>query len=674
MSVFGWNNSALKICYFIFGGAFALSNFKWMPLACLDLSAGNLAAAEKLRKFGFVVNCSEFGANKYTKSSLAIYDVLANNKNPNVLIITNTSGLYGWYRVLVTSIGADFKVITGAPNPLVYFSSGGSGLYLVSSDTFFGDNVMKSKLSRSFLWDLVIIDEETNTNVPDCNKYRDNFQWATKRLMINSPFPAKTDEDKAAMAEFIKAVLDDRDLAAAASEMQFSRSAAGLYEDTPVMRYFDKSVYRGVARNVSFVEYTFDDGIINNIRRRVDLRSGLPAYRYGGNVFEGFDCEKFEKEKKIYLKPYFVRSDVEDLRAFDKKLDSFLSLCDRELADPESRMMVYCCDEHTQNYLNKALSCMYGADVRAAKEEYIHKGDIMRKLSADGKENAPRIIIGTDSLGSVGGEMDNIDNITCIVNYELPLSPVLLERRSTRHGGAGEAKRKFIIFRDTNKVFDSCVLDKVLYLKLGDLFCSDLPARNILLDIPEKGRHINELVADLKYIRDFAKQVDNCLDLIKKVKCEYSVPEAEAIGNSRQLADFANLILERLYKLLSIGDQSSEDDISAAVNALEGLCVLEDGRIVKVIGTEAMASSFEDDGYTNLPFASEAVKGLVDAKAEIDEYHKGENFHLKIKQEIIELEDAIQYPVLFGIWKYRAMEQDSARSFKDYIKIYNDGI
>lgn len=652
-----------------------MSNFKWMPLACLDLSAGNLAAAEKLRKFGFAVNCSEFGADKYTKSSLGIYDVLANNENPNILIITDSSGLYGWYRVLVTSIGADFKVITSAPKPLVYFSNEGSGLYLISSDTFFGDNVIKSKLSHSFLWDLVIIDEETNPEVPDYNKYRSNFPWATKRLMINSPFPAKSDEDKAAMAELIKAVMNDRELADTALQMQFGKSSAGLYDDTPVMRYFDKSVYQGSPRNISFVEYTFDDSVMSNIRRRVDLRSGLPVYRYGGNVFEEYDCEKYEKEKKIYSKPYFGRSDVEDLRAFDKKLDSFLSLCERELADPESRIMVYCCDEQTQNYLNKVLLCMYGGtDVRLAKEEYIHKGDIVRKLSTEDGKGAARIIIGGDNLGPAGGGIDSIDNITCIVNYELPLSPVLLERRWTRHGGANESKRKFVIFRDTNKVFDSCVLDKTLYLKIGDLFCGELPARNILLDIPGKAERINALISDLKYIRDFARQVDNCLDLIKKVKCEYSVAEAAAISDKKQLGGFASMMLEGLYKLLGINEQSSADDIAAAVNSLSGLCVMEDGVISKVLGTDRMAASFEDDGYTNLSFAAEAVKGLVDAKAEIDEFHKGENFHLKIKQEIIGLRDTIQYPVLFGIWKYRAMEQDSDRSFKDYIKIYNDGI
>lgn len=649
-----------------------MSNFKWMPLACLNLSASNLAAAEKLRRFGFVVNCSEFGSDKYTKASLGIYDVLAKKENPNILVITNNSGVYSWYRVMVTGIGADFKIITGADNPLVYFNEDSAGLYLISSETLCGNNVLKKKLNKNFTWDLIIIDEEMNSDVPDYKKYRENITWSAERLMINSPFPAKTDADRAELVELVKSVLNDSELAENAEKIEFNAFTASMNEESPVMRYFDEAVYAGgSSRSVSFVEYSFEEETLQNLRRRVDLRSGLPVYRYGGNVFEGYDCEKYEKEKKIYVKPFFARSDVEDLRAFDKKLDALLKLCDDTMADDGSRMMIYCCDKETVNYLQKALSCLYGTEVRVAREDLIRNDEIVRKLSVNESANLPRVIIGTDDLGTVG---DGIDNITCVVNYELPLSPVLLERRMTRHGTANESGRKFVIFRDTNKVFDSCVLDKVLYLQLENAFCGDLPARNILLDIPEKAGCVNSLIADLKYTRDFAKQVDNCLDLIKKVKCDYIGPESAAVSNNKQLVDFAEQMLARLYKLFGISEQSSESDIAGIMEQTGGLCVIEKGKLVPAPGREQMAGSFNDDGYTNLPFAMEAVRGLADAKAEIDEYHKSENFHLKIKQEISELEDCIQYPVLYGIWKYRAKEQDSDRSFKDYIKIYNDGI
>lgn len=651
-----------------------MSNFKWMPLACLNLSGANLAAAEKLRRFGFVINCSEFGSDKYTKASLGIYDVLAKKENPNILIISNSSGVYSWYRVMVTGIGTDFKIITGAENPLVYFNEDSAGLYLISSETLFADNVLKKKLNREFTWDLVIIDEEMNVNVPDYKKYSENIPWKAERLMVNTPFPAKSDSDTAELMGLVKSVLNDGEQAENADKIVFDASAARMNEESVVMRYFDENVYSGgSSRNISFVEYSFDEETIQNLRRRVDLRSGLPVYRYGGNVFEGFDCEKFEKEKKIYVKPFFARSDVEDMRAFDKKLDALLRVCEDAMDDGSSRIMVYCCHKETLNYVHKALSCLYGADVRVAREDLIRNDEIVRKLSVNETANLPRIVIGTDDLGTVG---DGIDSISCVVNYELPLSPVLLERRMTRHG-ANEAGRKFVIFRDTNRMFDSCVLDKVLYPQLENAFCGDLPARNILLDIPERASCVNALISDLKYIRDFAKQVDNCLDLIKKVKCEYTIPESAAVNNNKSLVDFAEQMLAKLYKLLGITERSSEDDIAGVMEQFGGLCVVDSGKLTAAPFKDQMAASFSDDGYTNLPFAMEAVKGLADAKAEIDEYHKSENFHLKIKEEISELENCIQYPVLYGIWKYRAKERESDRSdrsFKDYIKIYNDGI
>ena len=463
-------------------------------------------------------------------------------------------------------------------------------------------------------------------------------------------------------------MLSDSEKTEKADEIDFDAGASRLDEESAVMRYFDVPVYSDkFARRVTFIDYGFEEDTMVNLRRRVDLRSGLPTYRFGGNVFAAYDCEKFEKERRAYIKSSYTRSDVEDLRTFDKKLDSLLNYLDEE----NGRVMIYCCDKETSEYLRKSLTCMYGADVRVARDELSRPDDIERNLSVNIEGNYPRILIGTDNLGTVGDGMNGID---CIINYELPLSPALLERRMTRHGSVKEAERKFVIFRDKNNLFDTCALEKVLYLQLEDGFCGKIPTRNILLDVSGKADCLNNLIGDLKYIRGVAKEIDNCLDLIKKVKCEYAIPETQAISNSRQLAEFAENMLDRMYKLFGLSENSSTDDIAASVNALSGLCIVRDGKLAKAPECGAMSDSFTNDSYSNQPFALDALKGLSDAKAQIDELHKGSDFHLKIKQEIVSLNDCIQYPVLYGIWKYRAKEQDSDRSFKDYIKIYNDGI
>lgn len=649
-----------------------MSNIKWMPLAGLDLSAANIAAAEKLRRFGFAVNCSEFGAGKFTKAGLCVYDVLTQQENPNILIVTRAGELYSWYKVLVTAIGADFKIVTGAQNALLFVNKFGAGLYIISKEALFGENVLKKNIEKDFLWNLIVIDEEQNLSVPDYAKYETNIEWKTERLLLNVPVPSKGPQDKIALASLVKKVLSDAELAEKIDDIDFKPGSSRLNVESPVMRYYDEDVYKNSARrNVVVEEYSFSDSVMQNLRRRVDLRSGLPSYRYGGNVFEDYDCEKFEEERRIYMKRIFSSSDVKVLRQFDKKLDCLLKVCDGVMKE-SGRLMIYCCDKNTTEYLHKALTAVYKDEVHAARGGMFREEDVTGVLSATAAAaSQPKILVGSDDLGTVG---EGYDGITCVVNYELPMSPVLLERRMMRHSTAGSGKVKFVIFRDTNRIFDSAMLDKTLFLQADKAFCGELSTRNILFDIEERGRCVNELIGDLKYIKSIARQEENCQELIKRVKGEYAVPQTESITSAKQLAEFAESSLAGLCGLFGINENSSEAEITEAVNALSGLCVVNNGKLETAPGREEMGASFQSSTYTNEPFAAEAVLGLTDAKKQIDELHKDENFHLRIKEEISKLNDCIQYSVLYGIWKYRAKEQDSDRSFKDYIKIYNDGL
>lgn len=648
------------------------SNFKWLPLVGLDLSAANLATAEKLRKFGFAVNCGEFGSEKYTKAGLCIYDVLAEQENPHILIVTRAIELYDWYKVLLTSIGADFKIVQSSPDALVFFNEFGASLYIVSDETLFKDNVLKKRVPTSFKWNLIVIDEELNLEVPDYERYQKNIIWKTDRLLINSQHPAKIDSDKQALASFIKTVVDNRDASAKADNLEFGISNSRLEATSVVMRYYAPELYSdGFKRQVEFVEYGFEESVLNSLRRRVDLKSGLPVYRHGGNIFEEFDSDKYEEERRIYNKSSYVRSDVEDLRALDKKLNELIKLCDETINGSAGRMIIYTCTKATSDYLYKVLNCLYGNEVHYARNGLFRPSDLTLGFSAGEQTGYAKILLGTDDLGTVG---EGFDSIKCVVNYELPMSPVLLERRMTRHGVAGEMERRFIIFRDTNGMFDTSILDKTLYLNIDSAFSKSFVSRNVLLDIPEKAKCVNNLIADLRYLKDLASQVEDCQEQIKRVKREYNVPEAQKLANSKQLVEFTNNALDDLYKFFGLEDKSTDSDITAAVESVCGLCIKNNCKLEKAAHRDEMARSFTDDAHSNEPFAVEVITGIREAKAQIDELRKGNDFHLKIKQQISELKDCIQYSVLYGIWKYRAKEQDSQRSFKEYIKIYNDGI
>lgn len=652
-----------------------MGNFKWIPLVGQNLSAANLAAAEKLRKFGFALNCGEFGSEKYVKCALSVYDVLVEKENPNILVITAESEVYSWYRMLITSIGADFKMVSGAQNALLFFDEQGAGLFLMSKNTLFSDgNILRRKAGENVKWDLIIIDEELNNRVPDYIGYKKHIVWKTEKLLINAPFPAKSDDDKNNLAELIKSVLANSEKAYAVSSMALDASACALNNDSAVMRYYDPLVYSDdYKREVVFLDYGFEESVINTFRRRVDVRSGLPTYTYGGNIFEQYDVDKFDRQKKIYMKSYFTRSDVEDLAELDKKLEALLKYSSEILKDEDSRIIIYCCHKKTIEYLRKVFSALYGSAVFVERGETITPEVIIKKLSVDTDiDERPRIIIGMDNLSTTG---EGMQSVTCIINYELPTSSAVLEKRMTRHGFAREKDRKFVIFRDSNKVFDTVILEKNLYRSLGEGFCGGLPTRNILLDIKEKGTFTANLVSSLKYIRDHAKQSDAGFDFIKKVRGDYSLIDDDSITNTKQLVDFAEKNLAKIYALLGINDSSTAAEIAGAMNALSGLCLVgNDGKLEKALNRSEMAASFSDESYSNQPFASEAVKGLEDAKAEVDAMENDERFHIKIKDAVSELNDCIKYPVMYGIWKYREKQKNSGHQFREYIRIFNDGI
>ncbi len=648
------------------------NSVKWIPLGGMDLSAANLAPAEKLRKFGFSLVCCEFGSEKLTKAGLCIYDVLAEKESPNILLITSRRVLYGWYRILMTGIGADFKVVSGAANEIVFFSQDSSNLYLMPSDALNSANGLKAKVPQDFVWDLVIIDDEQNTGVPDYGFWKEQLPWKTERLLMITQFPANSDEDKAALSGMVKQLLSDEEQASAADDLDLSVSGLPLDYGTPVLSAGDKRIYNGeIKRSVSFVNYGCDEGFLSGLRRRIDIRTGLPNYKYGGNIFEEYDVDE---TKWVYQKAAYTPSDVAELRSADKKLDEFLKLTDEVMSQENSRAIVYCCDKNTVEYLRKTLTAMYPGSgvVKAARGELFSNRDILRKLNVDDRTTYPKLIIATDDIGAVG---DGLDRVTHVINYELPVSPVLLERRMTRHGAKNENQRSFIIFRDSNKLFDSRMLDKVLFGGLADAFFGDTPARNILLDIDIKAECLSNLIADLRYTESYASEVDNCYDLIRKFKGDYEALGAGKINNAKQLAEFAGKLLAKVCGFFGVSKDASQEDIAAALASLTGLCAVNDGALAPVNSEmlSKIAASLDQDP-AGQPFGEEAIAGVEAAHKHIDELHSGSNYHLMIKNDIQSLNDCIQYPVLYGVWRYRVREQDSVRSSKDFIRIYNDGI
>ena len=166
------------------------NSVKWIPLEGMELTAADLAPAEKLRKFGFSLVCCSFGSGKLTKAGLCIYDVLAEKETPNILVVTSAREIYGWYRILMTGIGADFKVINGAANEIVFFTGDSSNLYLCPPAALDAANGLKTKVPADFQWDLIIVDDEQSLSAPDCRKLSERIPWKSERLLMFTQFPA----------------------------------------------------------------------------------------------------------------------------------------------------------------------------------------------------------------------------------------------------------------------------------------------------------------------------------------------------------------------------------------------------------------------------------------------------------------------------------------------------
>lgn len=645
------------------------NSVKWIPLEGMELTAADLAPAEKLRKFGFSLVCCSFGSGKLTKAGLCIYDVLAEKETPNILVVTSAREIYGWYRILMTGIGADFKVINGAANEIVFFTGDSSNLYLCPPAALDAANGLKTKVPADFQWDLIIVDDEQSLSAPDCRKLSERIPWKSERLLMFTQFPAQNGEERAALSEFVKSTLAEEANASCADSLDFTVNGVPLGYDTPLLLAGDKHICSG-ALNVETADYGFDDAFLAGLRRRSDIRTGLPSYKYGGNIFEDYDVEDM---KGLYQKSTYTPSDVAELRAVDKKLDCFLNLADKVASDENSRAMIYCCDRNTVDYLRKVLSAMYSESrVKTARSELFSNKDILRKLQVDDSTVYPKFVIAMDDIGAVG---DGLDRITDVFSYELPDSAVLLERRVTRHGTAHEADRRFVFFRDSNKLFDSRMLGKVLYASLPNAFCGDIPARNVLLDIPERANTSPSWwrTSATRKATQAKSTAATTSSRRSRRTTSCSAPETSPTPaiwrNSRESS------LQRCAGSTALRRTPPPTEIAAAADKLSGLCQAADGALSAVPAdmVEKISKSLDADPAAQ-PFGEEAIAGLEQAKQRVNELHSGSHYHLMIKNDIQSLNDCIQYPVLYNIWKYRVREQDSVRSFRDFIRIYNDGM
>ncbi len=655
---------------------------KWISYYGKDISAISCSFHEKLNKFGFCLVLDEYGADKSTKAQISILDTVLEKQTPNILLICPRHLMHSWYRSVVTSNGVDFKMISGSSKAITYFNENMPNTYIIAEEALASDNSLMQRFADAVLtWDLVIIDAGLSTSGIKCDLYTEHLRAKTEKLVILSPIPCGYMQSYDEIRGLVKSLLADESKAAAVDSISFDKKTICFDPDTPVMRYFDKSVYNGeVSRNVTMLEYEFSQDFISNSRRLIDIKTGLPLYAQGGNIFEEYGLEA----KKTYTKPSYNVADVQELRDVDKKLDCFLTKLDDVLKDSENRAVVYCVTGSTILYLKKVISALYPNINGLLK---IDRGDIFNtrydNFTNETRDNA-RIVLTVDKIGSINPQ---VKNFTHIFNYELPDSPVIFEQRAARHGGKNEQSREFIIFSDKNNLLDSRMLSKVLFGKIYKSIVAGLPGRNVLFDIPNAAQLITNGIRDLQYVCSYTGEVSNCHDVITQFKADYNISPSIDISTAVKTHEYTKLKLDKIYRAFGIENRIKENTttdekvlkpmIKEALERFSGslLYLDEQQHIVALGGAELEESLYSEQfrAYKERCTTDDISSGIRAAQKMFENFIT-DNKNAELRLCVNELPDTVKMPVLLNSWRFLTDNFMIQETFRQFMKKYNEGV
>lgn len=655
---------------------------KWISYYGKDISAISCSFHEKLNKFGFCLVLDEYGADKSTKAQISILDTVLEKQAPNILLICPRHLMHSWYRSVVTSNGVDFKMISGSSKAITYFNENMPNTYIIAEEALASDNPLMQRFADAGLtWDLVIIDAGLSTSGIKCDLYTEHLRAKTEKLVILSPIPCGYMQSYDEIRGLVKSLLADESKAAAVDGISFDEKTICFDPDTPVMRYFDKSVYNGeVSRNVTMLEYEFSQDFISNSRRLIDIKTGLPLYAQGGNIFEEYGLEA----KKTYTKPSYNVADVQELRNVDKKLDCFLTKLDDVLKGSENRAVVYCVTGSTILYLKKVISALYPNINGLLK---IDRGDIFNtrydNFTNETRDNA-RIVLTVDKIGSINPQ---VKNFTHIFNYELPDSPVIFEQRAARHGGKNEQSREFIIFSDKNNLLDSRMLSKVLFGKIYKSIVAGLPGRNVLFDIPNAAQLITNGIRDLQYVCSYTGEVSNCHDVITQFRADYNISPSIDISTAVKTHEYTKLKLDKIYRAFGIENRIKENTttdekvlkpmIKEALERFSGslLYLDEQQHIVALGGAELEESLYSEQfrAYKERCTTDDISSGIRAAQKMFENFIT-DNKNAELRLCVNELPDTVKMPVLLNSWRFLTDNFMIQETFRQFMKKYNEGV
>lgn len=456
----------------------------------IALNEMNVAFMRKLEKFGCVMVLDEQGNDKHGKAQLAILSSLFSSGTSSVLVITKRRLMYSWYQALLTGIGVDFKFITPEERSINHFSPKLSNLFITSEES--GGNPVFAKIKESgFVWDLVIIDGGLSHAGINIEFIEDGFDIKTKKLVVFAPF-LKPERDAARqLSRLPEKFLADEGRASYFADHAPDESVLDFNLDTPFTCYYGKENLALPAIRV--VPYTVNQEVL----RAKEEQNGSTVYNRGGNIFEELTLDM----RKVYISERYDDDVVTKLRGYDAKLDAYLTELDRLLQDPDCKIITYFSSEKTLEFISKVLSTSVVnlGRITAVKRNGLYRIAETLKSFRSGEKSDIRIVLSVDDLDE---ECGLISNITHVINYELPDSPVILHRRYKQGGTVGFKNPEFIMFRDDTDRFDGRIISGALALHVVDGFSFDIPGRNIYIYTEGLEEILADMLEELKNVEE----------------------------------------------------------------------------------------------------------------------------------------------------------------------------
>ena len=456
----------------------------------ITLNEMNVAFMRKLETFGCAMVLDEQGNDKHGKAQLAVLSAVFSSKNPSILVITTRKLMYAWYQSLLTGIGADFKFIHPDERSINHFSPKLSNLF-IANEAAWGNPVFAKVKEAGFVWDLVIVDGGLAQSGINTEFITDNFDIKTKKLVVFAPYLTQERDAAEKLSKIPEKFLEDEGRAKYFADHFADETVLDFTLDSPFTHYYGKE---NLDRpSIRVIPYTVSEDIL---KARAD-QNGSSLYNHGGNIFEELTLDM----RKLYVSERYDDDVVTKLRGYDAKLDAYLTELDRLLEDPDSRVITYFSSEKTLEYIYKALntSVVGLGRITAVKKTGLHRiNDTLESFKA-GAKNDIRIVLSVDDQYE---ECGLISNITHVINYELPDSPMILHRRYKQGGTVGFKNPEFVMFRDDTDQFDGRILSCAMALNIIDGFSFNIPGRNIYIYTEGLEEMLADMMAELNDVED----------------------------------------------------------------------------------------------------------------------------------------------------------------------------